>query len=214
MIEEPIDTRGDGRDSGRASDSRARRLFAGWSANLVQMILGITQQVALVPVFLHFWNSDCWLRGLSIYAAGNLVLIADSGLQFRAINRFLAFKSSVDCDGRTADFYARCCGFIWDSVSALVVLLLAGIWLFPPSAVLGFQAVANFDAAFAVMTVGMLLVVPSNLVSGLYRARGLYGRAFGCRTGACSARSSLNWSRLSRPEACSPSPSPMWRRRY
>src|SRR5438270_10630881 len=85
---------------------RARRLFAGWSANLFQMILGITQQVALVPVFLHYWTSDVLAGWLVIYAAGNLVLIADSGLQFRAINRFLAFKSGADGDGRTASFYA------------------------------------------------------------------------------------------------------------
>ena len=42
---------------------------------------------------------------------------------------------------------------------------------------LRFRAVANFDAAFVVMTVGMLLTLPSGLVAGLYRARGLYGRA-------------------------------------
>jgi O-antigen/teichoic acid export membrane protein len=43
--------------------------------------------------------------------------------------------------------------------------------------VLGFQAIPNFDAAFVGMTAGMLLTLPSDLVSGLYRARGLYGRA-------------------------------------
>jgi hypothetical protein len=85
--------------------SRARRLFAGWSANLVQIILGVTQQVALVPVFLHYWTSDLLAAWLAIYAAGNLILIADAGLKFRVINRFLGFKSSVDCDGRTACFY-------------------------------------------------------------------------------------------------------------
>ena len=34
------------------SPSRARRLSEGWSANFLQMVLGIAQQVALVPVFL------------------------------------------------------------------------------------------------------------------------------------------------------------------
>ena len=64
---------------------------------------------------------------LAIYAAGNLVLIADAGLQFRAINRFLGFKSSVDCDGRTAQLLcARCCGSISDSPALLVVLVLIG----------------------------------------------------------------------------------------
>ena len=86
--------------------SRTRRLVEGWSANFVQRLLGLSQQVALVPVFLHCWSSEVPAAWLVIYAVGNLVTIADSGLQLRAINRFLAFKSSVDCDGRTMRFYA------------------------------------------------------------------------------------------------------------
>jgi O-antigen/teichoic acid export membrane protein len=161
---------------------RARRLFAGWSANLFQMILGVTQQVALVPVFLHFWSSDVLAAWLVIYAVGNLVLIADSGLQFRAINRFLALKSSVDCDGRTARFYAAMLQIYQGLAGSLVILVLAGTQLVSPSAVLGFLAISNFDMAFVVMTAGMLLTLPSGLVSGLYRARGLYGRAVGLQS--------------------------------
>jgi O-antigen/teichoic acid export membrane protein len=163
--------------SNASGSSRAGRLFAGWSANIFQMILGVTQQVALVPVFLHFWTGEILAAWLVIFAFGNLVLIADAGLQFRAINRFLAFKSSVACDGRTARFYAAMLLVYWGLVGFLVVLLLVGTQLVSPSAVLGFQTVANFDAAFVVMTAAMLLTLPSGLVSGLYRARGLYGRA-------------------------------------
>lgn len=157
--------------------SRARRLFAGWSANLFQMILGVTQQVALVPVFLHFWTSEILAAWLVIYSFGNLILIADAGLQSRAINRFLAFKSSVDCDGRTARFYAAMLRVYLGLTGFLVILVLVGTQLISPAAVLGFRAVSNFDAAFSVMTTGMLLILPSGLASGLYRARGLYGRA-------------------------------------
>jgi O-antigen/teichoic acid export membrane protein len=157
--------------------SRARRLFAGWSANLFQMILGITQQVALIPVFLHFWSSDVLAAWLAIYSAGNLVLIADVGLQFRAINRFFAFKSSVDCDGRTARFYAAMLRIYCGLAALLLVALLAAVWFLPPSVVFGFQATSDFDAAFVVMTAGILLTLPNNLASALYRARGLYGRA-------------------------------------
>ena len=157
--------------------SRARRLFSGWSANLFQTILGITQQVALVPIFLHFWTSDVLAAWLAIYSAGNLVLIADAGLQFRSINRFFAFKSGVDCDGRTARFYAAMLRIYFGLVGLLVVVLLAAAWLLPPSAAFGFRATSQFDAAFIVMTLGILLTLPNNLTSALYRARGLYGRA-------------------------------------
>jgi hypothetical protein len=157
--------------------SRAQRLFAGWSANLFQIILGVTQQVALVPVFLHFWSGSVLAAWLAIYSVGSLVLIADCGLQPRAINRFLGFKSSSDCDGRTAGFYAAMLRIYLSVAGSLTMLLLIGMQFVSPAMVLGFQAIPNFDAAFAVMTAGMLLTLPSGLVSGLYRARGLYGRA-------------------------------------
>jgi len=157
--------------------SRARRLLQGWSANIFQMALGITQQVALVPVFLHFWTSDVFAAWLAIYASGNLILVADAGLQIRAINRFLAFKSSVDCDGRTSRFFAAMLRIYVGLVGSLVVLLLIVMQFLPPSAMLGFRAVAHFDLAFGVMTVGMLLTLPVNIAAALYRARGLYGRA-------------------------------------
>ncbi|QWG17076.1 hypothetical protein KMZ68_19105 [Bradyrhizobium sediminis] len=178
LIEEPVDVSGAGRAPSKDSGpSRARRLFAGWSANLFQMILGVAQQVALVPVFLHSWTSEILAAWLVIYAVGSLVPIADSGLQFRAINRFLALKSSVDCDGRTARFYAAMLWIYLVLVGFLVVLSLAGAEFLSPSVALGFQSVSDFDAAFKLMAAGMLVTLPSGLVSGLYRARGLYGRA-------------------------------------
>src|ERR1700742_182407 len=96
-----------GKADGPDSTGRARRLIHGWSANLVQMGLGLTQQLLLIPAFLHVWSGDTLAAWLSAYAAGSLVVVADSGLQLRAINRFLAFKSCADCDGRTANYYAR-----------------------------------------------------------------------------------------------------------
>ncbi|WP_431204233.1 lipopolysaccharide biosynthesis protein [Bradyrhizobium betae] len=155
---------------------RRTRLIHGWSANLVQMLLGLTQQLLLIPAFLQFWSSDQLAAWLAIYAAGGLVVIADAGLQMRAINRFLAFKSCADCDGRTANFYARVLRIYVGVIVALGALLLPCAYLARPSLVLGFQATPWFDAAFIVMTVGMLLTLPSNLVSGLYRTRGKYGR--------------------------------------
>jgi hypothetical protein len=156
---------------------RARRLFEGWSANLLQLGLGITQQVALIPVFLYFWTSDVLAAWLAIYAAGNLILVADAGLQFRTLNRFFSFRSSVDSDGRTARYYAAMLRVYVGLAGLLIVLALVGTQLLRPSELLGFQATPNFDEAFIVMIVGALLTLPSNLASGLYRARGFYGRA-------------------------------------
>ena len=62
------------------ASSRARRIFGGWSANIVQVLLALTQQIVLIPLFLKFWTSDTLSAWLTIFAAGNLVLAADAGL--------------------------------------------------------------------------------------------------------------------------------------
>jgi len=164
-------------DSPAREGGRLYRLVHGWSANLVQMLLALTQQLLLIPTFLHFWSSDTLAAWLALYAAGSLVVVADSGLQLRAINRFLAFKACVDCEGRTANFYARMMRLYLGIVVGLGVLLVAGTELFPPATVLGFHNTESFDIAMIVITVGTLLALPANLVSGLYRVRGKYSRA-------------------------------------
>lgn len=156
--------------------SRLQRLIHGWSANLVQILLGLTQQLLLIPAFLHVWTADVLAAWLAIYASGSLVIMADAGLQLRAVNRFLAFKTCADCDGRTASFYAGMLRIYVSVVVVLGILLVGATQLWRPSAVLGFQATAEFDSALLVMTLGMLLTVPANLASGLYRVRGHYSR--------------------------------------
>jgi O-antigen/teichoic acid export membrane protein len=141
------------------------------------MALGIAQQVALVPIFLHYWSNDILAAWLAIYAAGYLVLIVDAGLQVRAINRFLAFKSSVDCDRRSGQFYAEMLRIYLGLAGTLAILLMIAAQFLSPSVMLGFRSIAHFDLAFGIIVVGMLLTLPANIAAALYRARGLYGRA-------------------------------------
>ncbi len=160
-----------------AGRSRLQRMLGGWSANLVQLVLGVTQQLALVPIILHYCSSEVLAAWLALYAAGNLALVADFGLQARAINRFLALKSCADSDGRSAQFFAGLQRVYLALTAVLVVLTVAGSLVLRPSVVLGFSAIPDFDVAFVIMTAGMLLMLPSNMVSSLYRSHGLYGRA-------------------------------------
>jgi len=156
---------------------RIRRSKRGWAANFLQVLLGITQQVALIPIFLHFWTGNVLAAWLAIYAAGNFAMAADAGLQVRCINRFLAFRATADCDGRTGQFYAAMLRIYFVFALVLAALIFAVFLWMPPSAVFGFRDVAGFDTAFAIMVMGILLTLPTNLSSALYRARGRYGRA-------------------------------------
>ena len=167
-----------------AGPNRLQRLLGGWSANLFQTILGVTQQLALVPVFLHYRSGDVLAAWLALYAAGNLALAADAGLQSRVVNRFLAFKSCADSDGRTAYYFTAMRRLYVGLTFVLIALVSAGALLFPPSRALGFQGVAEFNISFVVMTAGMLMLLPSYVTSSLYRTRGLYGRAVWMQSGA------------------------------
>jgi O-antigen/teichoic acid export membrane protein len=163
--------------TGAAGPGRARRLVSGWSASLVQMILGLTQQIALIPVFLRFWSGDVLAAWLVIYATSSLVLMADGGLHPRAINRFLKFKACSDDEGRTAQFYAALLP-IYVGLACILAVLVWGLTRFvSPAAILRFQGVADFDAAFLLVVIGSLLTLPGLLAGALYRARGQYGRS-------------------------------------
>ncbi|MGY3234764.1 O-antigen/teichoic acid export membrane protein [Bradyrhizobium sp. USDA 4448] len=176
MTDAQSDVAGNTGETAGPGGGRLRRLVWGWSANLIQMGLGLTQQLLLIPAFLHVWSGDVLAAWLAIYAAGGLVVVADAGLQLRAINRFLGFRSCAAADGRTAYFYRATLRIYLTLVAGLGVLLCAAVRLAPPSVVLGFQATPTFDAAMLVMTLGMILGLPANLASGLYRVRGQYGR--------------------------------------
>jgi O-antigen/teichoic acid export membrane protein len=156
--------------------SRARRIFGGWSANVVQLLLALTQQIVLIPLFLKYWSSDTLSAWLTIYAAGNLVLAADAGLHAWSLNRFLAFKSRNDCDRRTSRYYGAVFQLFVCFTIVLAAALLAICALVAPSRLLGFPAEQHFDIAIVIMILGWVFALPSNLPAALYRARGLYGR--------------------------------------
>ncbi len=170
-----------------AASSRARRILGGWSANVIQVLLVLTQQIVLIPLFLKFWTGDTLSAWLTIFAAGNLVIAADAGLHMWALNRFLSFTSRRDCDRRTGRYYGAVFQlFVWFT-ALFAVLLLALFGLVAPSSVLGFSAEPGFDAAFTVMTLAMVFSLPVNLASSLYRARGRYGRIAGVQAWGTAA---------------------------
>jgi O-antigen/teichoic acid export membrane protein len=151
------------------------------------MLLSLTQQIILVPVFLHYWSVDTLGAWFAIMAAGNLVLVADAGLHGWSLNRFLSFKSSDDCDDRTGAYYGTALRlYLWLAIAFAVLIWLAAQFVHP-SAGLRFSSQPDFDVAFLAMTVGMVLTLPANLAGALYRARGLYGRVVGIQCCAMAA---------------------------
>jgi O-antigen/teichoic acid export membrane protein len=158
------------------TSSRARRIFGGWSANLVGLLLALTQQIILIPLFLKYWSAETLSAWLAIFAAGNLILIGDLGLHLWSLNRLLQFKSREGCDLRSSRFYNAMLRLLIGYTGLLVAAILALFAAFPPSRTLGFSAEPHFDLSFTIMTVGMALTIPGNLMSALYRARGRYGR--------------------------------------
>jgi len=143
---------------------------------MIQMLLSLTQQILLIPLFLRYWTGDTLSAWLTIFAAGNLVLAADGGLHAWALNRFLSFKSRNDSDRRSGRYYGAASQLFVSFTAMLALTLVIAFGLVSPSTVLGFSAEPDFDRAFVIMTLGMVATLPANLASALYRARGLYGR--------------------------------------
>src|SRR5690349_17933368 len=60
-LADPVDAAGAmnaGASMSATGPSRAQRLLGGWSANLSQLVLSVTQQLALVPLFLHYGSGE------------------------------------------------------------------------------------------------------------------------------------------------------------
>jgi O-antigen/teichoic acid export membrane protein len=158
------------------TSSRARRIFGGWSANVAVLVLALTQQIVLIPLFLKYWSGETLSAWLTIFAAGMLLLTLDAGLHGWSLNRFLQFKPHTDRDRRTKRFYGAMLRLYAGYVALLIVAMLAIFAVVTPSRVFGFSSEPRFDLSFAIMAFGMIMMIPSNLASALYRARGLYGR--------------------------------------
>jgi O-antigen/teichoic acid export membrane protein len=158
------------------TSSRARRIFGGWSANVLGLVLALTQQIVLSPLFLKYWTGETLAAWLAIFAAGMLVLTLDAGLHGWSLNRFLQFKPLADCDRRTRRFYGAMARLYGGYSALLIVAMLAISAAVAPSRVLGFSSEPQFDLSFGIMTLGTVVMIPPNLVTALYRAHGLYGR--------------------------------------
>ena len=176
MRQESIPSRHSVGGGASAAPSRTRRIFGGWSANVVGLLLALTQQILLVPLFLKYWSAETLSAWLTIFAAGNLILIGDLGLHLWSVNRLLQFKSHAGCDRRSSRFYNAMFRLLIGYTVLLVTSILALVAIFPPSRILGFSGEPHFDLSIAVMAVGMALTLPANLTSAFYRARGRYGR--------------------------------------
>jgi O-antigen/teichoic acid export membrane protein len=140
------------------------------------MLLALTQQALLIPLFLKYWTGDTLSAWFTIFAAGSLLLAADAGLHTWSLNRFLAFKSRNDCERRSNRYYGAAIRLFLLMTAALAALLLAVFTGVKPAVAFGFAERSDFDLSFAVMMTGALLTLPSGLATALYRARGLYGR--------------------------------------
>ena len=158
------------------TSSRKRRIFGGWSANVVGLALALTQQIVLIPLFLKYWTGETLAAWLAIFAAGMLALTLDAGLHGWSLNRFLQFKALADCARRTNRFYGAMLRLYAGYSAVLVLTMLTAFAVIVPSRLFGFSSEAAFDPSFAMMTLGMVVMIPSNLASALYRAHGLYGR--------------------------------------
>jgi len=152
----------DERLRGRVRSEREQG-FAGGKQIFSRCLWGVGQLPSRSRRFRFFCISGPAVRVMAAWLASTprkSRFHADAGLQFRRINRFLAVQTSVDCDAGPAILLPRCCElFRLHGIDRRVVAAVAASAA--PSAVLGFKGPRIFDAAFVIMTAGILLTLPT-----------------------------------------------------
>jgi O-antigen/teichoic acid export membrane protein len=160
------------RDVGRGLMGRLMRTFSLQSADLALRVL---QQLIVVPVLIGHWGTELYQDWIVLFSAASFLTILDLGMQAYFVNSLLVAWS------RHADrAYRR---HIAVAVTLYLVVFLAAMAALAGSALtvswpllLGIKALSASSTLWCggLLAVGILILVPLSLFTGVYRVRGDY----------------------------------------
>ncbi len=157
--------------------SRVSRITRGIFANLGgQLIQGISQ-LALVPVFLIYWDSQRYSEWLTVSAVAANLAVLDFGLQTYAANKLSQYYARGNLENYTKTFQSALLFSLAVSLIAVILMALACVAL-PVNEMLGFSSM-NRDLTNQVvllLTLQVTLAIPQGCVTSIYRTLGEYPR--------------------------------------
>jgi O-antigen/teichoic acid export membrane protein len=154
-----------------------RRLFLGFGAQTIAILLRIAQQFLLVPILIRGWGIELYADWIIVFSATSFLTVLDFGLQAYFSNALLITWSRQD--------FAAFRRLI--STAILIygsIVLTAAAVLAATSAVVSWpnyfgthvmSASMALDTA-VILTISILMLLPFGFIGTIYRAHGDYSR--------------------------------------
>jgi O-antigen/teichoic acid export membrane protein len=154
------------------------RLFWGFGAQGLALVLRILQQIALVPILISAWGPELYSDWIIVYAAATSLSFLDLGIQVYFGNALLIARSRGDIPAYRRQFGIATSAYV-------IILLVTGLSLAAASLSAPWQGLlsthlmseATVNATFMILAVATLLLIPFGLVTAVYRAYGDYAHA-------------------------------------
>ena len=157
--------------------ARSRRVGRGLVASLLNQLINVLSQIALVPLFLATWGAPRYGEWLAISAAVGYLAMLDFGVQSYVVNKLGSARALGQREefGRTLHS-ALAASIAITSLGCLVAIAFA--WFAPLHAWLGFEVTPapTARAVFILLSVQVAVAIPQGVLCGVYRSLGEYAR--------------------------------------
>jgi O-antigen/teichoic acid export membrane protein len=155
----------------------ARRLFHNYVFQLINQIIFIGQQIILVPLFLRAWGIDAYANWNVLFSVTALVLTFNLGLEYYFAAVLLKHS---DQRGRTEfNRQLKVALFCASTIATTVfIIFICGVYSIDLKGVLHIDSIDEWTARtiLTVMALPVLVLLPAQILHGVYRALGDFNR--------------------------------------
>ena len=154
------------------SSSRFRR---GVVASVLAQLVGIVDNLILIPLFLASWGPRLYGEWLCLFAAVAYVALADMGFSSYVVNRLNQAWARSERRAYLETLHSALAFSLLVSLAVLAVIV-AGALTLPLERWFGIEVLADRRSVVCLLGLQVTLSIPRGLVLGVYRSIGEYGR--------------------------------------
>ena len=169
--------REDSTDSGESLIRAVRRVTGGTLGNVLGQVINVAGQFVLVPIFLTYWGNQLYGEWLTLSAAVAYLTLVDFGIQSYVINRMNQCYARGELEACSRILHSALCLYLLVSAVA-ALLMLSGLWFLPIASWFQFTVTspASVTVVGMLLTLQIVVAVPTGVIAGIYRAVGEYPR--------------------------------------
>ncbi len=169
--------REDSTDPGESLNRVVRRVTGGTVGNVLGQVINVAGQFVLVPIFLTYWGNQLYGEWLTLSAAVAYLTLVDFGIQSYVINRMNQCYVRGELEACSRILHSAL--YLYLLVSAVAALLMfSGLWFLPIASWFQFTVTkpATVTVVGMLLTLQIVVAVPTGVIAGIYRAAGEYPR--------------------------------------